>query len=57
MVPIKTISGWAKDKLPKPKTKAGRAGMIAGGVVGGLLALDVIALAATAIIAATMGSR
>lgn len=56
-MPIKTISGWAKNKLPKPKTKAGKAGMIAGGVVGGLLALDVIALAATAIIAAAMGSR
>jgi hypothetical protein len=56
-MPLKTITGWAKNKLPKPKTKAGKAGMIAGGVVGGLLALDVIALAATAIVAATMGSR
>jgi hypothetical protein len=56
-VPIKTITGWARTRLPKPKTKAGKAGMIAGGVLGGLLALDVIALAATAIIAATMGSR
>ncbi len=56
-MPIKTITGWARTRLPKPKTKAGKAGMIAGGVLGGLLALDVIALAATAIIAATMGSR
>ena len=44
-------------KLPKPKTKAGKAGMIAGGVIGGLLALDLLALAATAVIAATMGLR
>jgi hypothetical protein len=56
-MPIRTLTGWAKNKLPKPKTKAGRAGMIAGGVVGGLLALDVIALAATAIVAATLGTR
>ena len=44
-------------KLPKPKTKAGKAGMIAGGVIGGLLALDLLALAATAVVAATMGLR
>jgi hypothetical protein len=44
-------------KLPKPKTKAGRTGMIIGGVVGGLLALDLLALAATAVIAATAGLR
>ncbi len=56
-MPIKTISGWAKKRLPKPKTKAGKAGMIAGGVVAGLLALDLIALAATAVVAATMASR
>jgi hypothetical protein len=31
--------------------------MIAGGVVAGLLALDLIALVATAVIAATAGSR
>ena len=41
----------------RPKSKAGKAGMIAGGVVGGLLAIDLIALAATAIFAATLGSR
>jgi hypothetical protein len=44
-------------KLPKPKTKAGRTGMIVGGVVGGLIALDLLALAATAVIAATAGLR
>ena len=44
-------------RLPTPKTKAGKAGMIAGGVIGGLLALDILALAATAVIAATMGLR
>ena len=46
--------------LPKrlrPRTKAGKAGMIAGGVVAGLLALDLLALAATAIFAATAGAR
>jgi hypothetical protein len=31
--------------------------MIAGGVIGGLLALDLVALAATAVIAATVGTR
>lgn len=40
-----------------PKSKAGKAGAIAGGVVGGLLLLDLIALIATAVIAATAGSR
>ena len=44
-------------KLPKPKTKAGKTGIIVGGVVGGLLALDLLALAATAVIAATAGLR
>ena len=44
-------------KLPKPKTKAGKAGMIAGGVLGGLIALDLLAIAATAVIAGTMGLR
>jgi hypothetical protein len=56
-MPVKTITTWAKQRLPKPKTKAGKAGMIAGGVVAGLLALDLIALAATAVIAATVASR
>ena len=41
----------------RPKSRAGKAGMIAGGIVGGLIALDLIALAATAVIAATAGSR
>ena len=40
-----------------PKTKAGKAGMIAGGVIGGLLALDLLALAVTAVVAGTMGLR
>jgi hypothetical protein len=31
--------------------------MIAGGVIGGLIALDLLALAATAVVAATMGLR
>ena len=44
-------------KLPKPKTKAGKAGMIAGGILGGLLALDLLAIAATAVVAATAGLR
>ena len=44
-------------RLPKPKSKAGKAGMIVGGVVGGLIALDLLALAATAVIAATAGLR
>ncbi|QIK79039.1 hypothetical protein G7077_09185 [Sphingomonas piscis] len=56
-MPLKTLTSFARKRLPKPKTKAGKAGMIAGGVVGGLLALDLIALAATAVIAATIGSR
>jgi hypothetical protein len=51
-MPIRLI-----PKLPRPKTKAGRTGMIVGGVVGGLLALDLLALAATAVIAATAGLR
>ncbi len=54
---MKRLSTWARERLPKPRTKAGKAGMIAGGVVGGLLAIDLIALAATAIFAATLGSR
>ena len=44
-------------KLPRPKSKAGKAGMIAGGVIGGLIALDLLALAVTAVIAATAGAR
>ena len=44
-------------KLPQPKSKAGKAGMIVGGVIGGLVALDLLALAATAVIAATAGLR
>ena len=41
----------------RPKSRAGKAGMIAGGIVAGLLALDVLAVAATAIFVATAGSR
>lgn len=44
-------------KLRKPRSKAGKAGMLAGGIVAGLLALDLLALAATAVIAATAGTR
>ena len=44
-------------KLPKPKTRAGKAGMIAGGIIGGLIALDLLALAATAVMVATVGTR
>jgi hypothetical protein len=44
-------------KLPKPKSKAGKAGMIAGGVIGGLVALDLLALAVTAVVAGTIGLR
>ena len=44
-------------KLPKPKSRAGKAGMIAGGVIGGLLALDLLALAVTAVVAGTVGLR
>lgn len=44
-------------KLPKPKSRVGKAGMIAGGVIGGLIALDLLAIAATAVIAVTVGSR
>lgn len=44
-------------RLPKPRTKAGKAGMIAGGVIGGLIALDLLAIAATAVVAATVGMR
>jgi hypothetical protein len=46
--------------LPKqfrPKTKAGKAGALVGGVFAGLVALDLIAFAATAVIAATAGLR
>ena len=56
-MPVKRISSWAKQRLPKPKTKKGKAGMIAGGVIGGLIALDLLALAATAVITATIGLR
>ena len=41
----------------RPRTKAGKAGMIAGGVVAGLVALDLLALAATAVIAVSAGGR
>ena len=41
----------------RPKTKAGKVGMLAGGVVAGLIALDLIALVATAVIAASAGAR
>jgi hypothetical protein len=51
-MPIKLL-----PKLPRPKSKAGKAGMIAGGVIGGLIALDLLALAVTAVIAATAGAR
>ncbi len=44
-------------RLPRPKTRAGKAGMIAGGILGGLLALDLLAIAATAVMAATAGLR
>ena len=44
-------------RLPKPTTKAGKAGMIAGGLVGGLLALDLLAIAVTAVVAGTIGFR
>ena len=54
---MKRISSWAKQRLPKPKTRAGKVGMIAGGVVGGLIALDLLALAAVAVVAATVGLR
>ena len=43
--------------LPKrfrPKSKAGKAGMIAGGVVGGLLLLDLIGFVATAYFSAEL---
>ena len=51
-MPIKIL-----PKFPRPKSKAGKAGMIAGGVIGGLIALDLLALAVTAVIAATAGAR
>ena len=41
----------------RPKTRAGKLGMLAGGVVAGLVALDLIALVATAVIAASAGTR
>jgi hypothetical protein len=44
-------------RLPRPKSRVGRAGMIAGGVVAGLIALDLLALAATAVFAVTAASR
>ncbi len=44
-------------RFSTPKTKAGKAGMVAGGIFAGLVALDLIALAATAVIAATAGAR
>ena len=34
-------------RLFRPRSKAGKAGLIAAGVVGGLLALDAIALVIT----------
>ncbi|HEY8592702.1 MAG TPA: hypothetical protein VIL42_07540 [Sphingomicrobium sp.] len=46
--------------LPKrlrPKTKAGKAGMIAGGVVAGLIAIDLIGLVVTAVVAGTAALR
>ena len=51
-MPIRLI-----PKLPRPRSRVGKAGMIAGGVVAGLVALDLIALAATAVIAATAATR
>ena len=51
-MPIKLV-----PKLPRPKTRAGKAGMIAGGILGGLIALDLLAIAATAVVAATVGLR
>ena len=44
-------------RLPRPRSRVGRAGMIAGGILGGLVALDLLALAATAIVAATVGLK
>ena len=41
----------------RPTTRAGKAGMLAGGVVAGLIALDLIALVVTAVIAASAGAR
>ena len=41
----------------RPKSKAGRVGAVVGGVLAGLVALDLIALAATAVVAATVGLR
>jgi hypothetical protein len=36
-----------------PRSKTGKAGLVAGTIVGGLIALDLLALAATAVFAAT----
>ena len=41
----------------RPKSKAGKAGLIAAGIVGGLLALDAIALVATLVIGSSALSQ
>jgi hypothetical protein len=39
--------------LRLPKSTTGKAGLFAGGIIGGLIALDLLALVATAVFAAT----
>jgi len=41
----------------RPRTKAGKVGMVAGGLVAGLIAVDLLALVATAVLAATAAAR
>jgi hypothetical protein len=40
-----------------PRSKTGKAGLFAGSIIGGLIALDLLALAATAVFAATAASQ
>ena len=54
---VRRLAGWAGRRLAvipgrfRPKSKAGKAGAIAGGVVLGLVALDLIAIGVTAVVA------
>jgi len=44
------------EKL-RPKSKAGKVGMVAGGILAGLVALDLVALVAVTVFAAGAGAR
>jgi len=41
----------------RPTTRAGKVGMVAGGILAGLIALDLVALVAATVFAAGAGAR